>query len=73
MADLEKIMADLGELSVLEAAELVTMLEEEWGVSADAQVAVAAGPGALPPPKKTLKRRLSLMLFSRTLAPRKSK
>lgn len=46
MADLKKIMEQLSELSVLEAAELVKMLEEEWGVSAAAPVAVAAAPGA---------------------------
>lgn len=44
MADLEKIKEQLSELSVLEAAELVEMLEEEWGVSAAAPVAMAAGP-----------------------------
>jgi large subunit ribosomal protein L7/L12 len=47
MADLKKIMGQLSELTVLEAAELVTMLEEEWGVSAAAPVAVAAAPGAV--------------------------
>ena len=42
MADLEKIAKELGELSVLEAAELVKVLEEKWGVSAAAPVAMAA-------------------------------
>lgn len=42
MADLEKIVEQLGKLSVIEAAELVTKLEEEWGVSAAAPVAMAA-------------------------------
>ena len=42
MADIEKIKDQLSKLTVLEAAELVTMLEEEWGVSAAAPVAVAA-------------------------------
>jgi len=47
MADLNKLMEELSELTVLEAAELVNMLEEEWGVSAAAPVAVAAaGPAA---------------------------
>jgi large subunit ribosomal protein L7/L12 len=45
MADLEKIAEDLSALSVIEAAELSTMLEEKWGVSAAAPVAVA---GAAP-------------------------
>ncbi len=42
MADLEKIADDLSSLTVLEAAELSKMLEEKWGVSATAPVAVAA-------------------------------
>lgn len=42
MADLDKLVKDLGKLSVIEAAELVKKLEEEWGVSAAAPVAVAA-------------------------------
>lgn len=46
MANLEKIVEQLSELSVLEAAELVKKLEEKWGVSAAASVAVAAGPAA---------------------------
>ena len=45
MADLEKLMDQLSELTVLEAAELVKMLEEKWGVSAAAPVAVAAVAG----------------------------
>lgn len=46
MADLEKLMDQLSELTVLEAAELVKMLEEKWGVSAAAPVAAMAAPGA---------------------------
>ena len=47
MADLEKLVTELSKLSVLEAAELVKKLEEAWGVSAAAPVAVAAaGPAA---------------------------
>lgn len=47
MADMEKLVEELSKLSVLEAAELVKMLEEKWGVSAAAPVAaVAAGPAA---------------------------
>jgi large subunit ribosomal protein L7/L12 len=42
MADLDKLVEQLGKLSVIEAAELVTKLEEAWGVSAAAPVAVAA-------------------------------
>jgi len=46
-ADLEKIVEELSVLSVLEAAELVKLLEEKWGVSAAAPVAVAAAGGAV--------------------------
>lgn len=46
MADLQNIVEELSKLSVLEAADLVKMLEEKWGVSAAAPVAVAAGPAA---------------------------
>ena len=47
MADLEAIAENLSELTVMEAANLVTMLEEKWGVSAAAPAAVAvAAPGA---------------------------
>ena len=42
MADLNKIVEDLSSLSVIEAAELSKLLEEKWGVSAAAPVAVAA-------------------------------
>lgn len=46
MSDLSKIVDSLSELTVLEAAELVKLLEEKWGVSAAAPVAVAAAPAA---------------------------
>lgn len=46
MANLEKLVEDLSALTVLEAAELSKMLEEKWGVSAAAPVAVAAAPAA---------------------------
>tara|TARA_B100001057_G_C22639515_1_gene867660 strand:+ start:70 stop:444 length:375 start_codon:yes stop_codon:yes gene_type:complete len=46
MADLNKLIDDLSSLTVLEAAELSKMLEEKWGVSASAPVAVAAAPAA---------------------------
>jgi large subunit ribosomal protein L7/L12 len=45
MADLAKLVDDLSQLSVLEAAELSKLLEEKWGVSAAAPVAVAAAAG----------------------------
>src|SRR6201996_833435 len=46
MANLEKLVDDLSALTVMEAAELSKLLEEKWGVSAAAPVAVAAAPGA---------------------------
>ncbi|MGA9442421.1 MAG: 50S ribosomal protein L7/L12 [Methyloceanibacter sp.] len=45
MADIQKIVDDLSSLTVLEAAELAKILEEKWGVSAAAPVAVAAAAG----------------------------
>src|SRR5215470_5171050 len=58
MADLNKIVEDLSSLTVLEAAELSKLLEEKWGVSAAAPVAVAAvggggGAAAAPAEEKT--------------------
>jgi large subunit ribosomal protein L7/L12 len=55
MADLAKIVDELSNLTVLQAAELSKMLEEKWGVSAAAPVAVAAGPAvaAAPVEEKT--------------------
>jgi len=49
MADLAKIVDDLSNLTVIEAAELSKMLEEKWGVSAAAPVAVAAAGGGAAP------------------------
>ncbi|MFZ1991569.1 MAG: 50S ribosomal protein L7/L12, partial [Alphaproteobacteria bacterium] len=46
MANLDQLVDSLSSLTVLEAAELAKMLEEKWGVSAAAPVAVAAAPGA---------------------------
>ena len=56
MADLSKLVDELSTLTVLEAAELAKMLEEKWGVSAAAAVAVAgpaAGPAAAPVEEQT--------------------
>jgi len=50
MADLAKIVDDLSALTVLEASELSKMLEEKWGVSAAAPVAVAAAGGGAAAP-----------------------
>lgn len=46
MADLNKLVEELSQLSVLEAADLVKMLEEKWGVSAAAPVVAVAAPAA---------------------------
>src|ERR1700722_7636175 len=48
MAELAKLVDDLSALTVIQAAELAKMLEEKWGVSAAAPVAVAAAGGAAP-------------------------
>jgi len=50
MTDLAKIVDDLSGLTVLQAAELAKMLEDKWGVSASAAVAVAAAPGGAAAP-----------------------
>ena len=47
MADLEKLVEDLSSLNLMEAAELTKMLEEKWGVSAAAPMAMAAMPGMM--------------------------
>jgi large subunit ribosomal protein L7/L12 len=49
MANLEKLVEDLSSLTVLEAAELAKLLEDKWGVSAAAPVAVAAAGGGAAP------------------------
>ena len=55
MSKLEKIVEDLSSLTVLEAADLAKLLEEKWGVSAAAPVAVAAaGPAASPMPQNSI-------------------
>jgi large subunit ribosomal protein L7/L12 len=46
MADLSKIADDLSKLTIIEAAELIKMLEEKWGVSAAAAAVAVAGPAA---------------------------
>ena len=50
MANLQKLVDDLSGLTVLEAAELSKLLEEKWGVSAAAPMAMAAGPAAAAAP-----------------------
>ncbi|MDZ4691465.1 50S ribosomal protein L7/L12 [Terricaulis sp.] len=62
MANLEKIVEDLSALTVLEAAELSKMLEEKWGVSAAAPVAVAAAGGGAPAAAAEEKTEFTVML-----------
>jgi large subunit ribosomal protein L7/L12 len=64
MADLNKLVDDLSQLTVMEAAELSKMLEEKWGVSAAAPVAVAAagGGGAAAAPAAEAKTEFNVIL-----------
>jgi large subunit ribosomal protein L7/L12 len=64
MADLQKIVNDLSSLTVLEAADLAKMLEEKWGVSAAAAVAVAAGPAGAAAPAAEEKTEFNVILAS---------
>jgi large subunit ribosomal protein L7/L12 len=56
MADLARLVDDLSALSVIEAAQLSKMLEEKWGVSAAAPVAVAAAGGAAAAPEAAVEK-----------------
>jgi len=62
MANLEKLVEELSALTVLEAAELSKLLEDKWGVSAAAPVAVAAAPGAAAAPAAEAKDEFTVML-----------
>jgi large subunit ribosomal protein L7/L12 len=62
MANLEKLVEELSALTVLEAAELSKLLEEKWGVSAAAPVAVAAAPGAAAAPAAEVKDEFTVVL-----------
>jgi large subunit ribosomal protein L7/L12 len=62
MADLQKIVDDLSTLTVLEAADLAKLLEEKWGVSAAAAVAVAAGPAGAAAPAAEEKTEFNVIL-----------
>jgi len=72
MADLEKIANELSGLSVLEAAELVKMLEEKWGVSAAAPVAVAAAAsGAAPAAAEAVEEKTEFDVVIKDAGPKK--
>jgi large subunit ribosomal protein L7/L12 len=62
MSKIEKLVEDLSGLTVLEAADLAKLLEEKWGVSAAAPVAVAAGPAAAAAPAAEAKTEFSVVL-----------
>jgi large subunit ribosomal protein L7/L12 len=62
MANLEKLVEELSALTVLEAAQLSKLLEEKWGVSAAAPVAVAAAAGAAAAPAAEVKDEFNVIL-----------
>src|SRR6202051_3184676 len=64
MANLQKLVDDVSQLTLLEAAALAKMLEGKWGVSAAAAVAVAAGPGAAAAAPVEEKTEFTVMLTS---------
>jgi len=64
MANLQHLVDELSKLTVLEAAELSKLLEEKWGVSAAAPVAVAAAPGAAAAPAAVEKTEFTVVLMS---------
>src|SRR3990172_13320769 len=73
MADLNKLVEELGKLSVVEAADLVSKLEEAWGVSAAAPVAVAAMPagGAGAGAAEAVEEKTEFDVFIKDAGPRK--
>lgn len=71
MAELDKIVEALSKLSVLEAAELVKALEEKWGVSAAAPVAVAAGPAAAAAPAEEVEEKTEFDVVIKATGPKK--
>ncbi|HEY46660.1 MAG: 50S ribosomal protein L7 [Anaerolineae bacterium SM23_ 63] len=71
MADLKKLAKDLSKLTVIEAAELTKMLEEEWGVSAAAPVAVAAAAGAAPTVGEEVEEKTEFDIILKDVGPKK--
>ncbi len=71
MADLNKLVEELGKLSVLEAAELVKKLEEAWGVSAAAPVAMAAAPAAAAGPAEVVEEKTEFDVVIKDAGPKK--
>jgi large subunit ribosomal protein L7/L12 len=64
MANLQQLVDELSKLTVLEAAELSKLLEEKWGVSAAAPVAMAAAPGAAAAPAAIEKTEFTVVLMA---------
>ncbi len=62
MANLQQLVDELSKLTVIEAAELSKLLEEKWGVSAAAPVAMAAAPGAVAAPAAVEKTEFTVVL-----------
>jgi large subunit ribosomal protein L7/L12 len=71
MADLEKLVEELSKLTVLEAAELTKMLEDKWGVSAAAPMAIAAMPGAGGPAAEPVEEKTEFDVVIKDVGPKK--
>ena len=71
MADLNKLVEELSTLTVLEAAELVKMLEEKWGVSAAAPVAVPAAAPAEAAPTEAVEEKTEFDVIIKDAGPKK--
>jgi large subunit ribosomal protein L7/L12 len=73
MADLGKLVEDLSKLTVLEAAELTRMLEETWGVSAAAPMAMAVMPGGgAPAAAEAVEEKTEFDVILKDVGPRRS-
>lgn len=71
MADLKKLADELSKLTVLEAAELTEMLEEKWGVSAAAPMAVAAVAGGAPAAGEPVEEKTEYDVILKDIGPKK--
>jgi large subunit ribosomal protein L7/L12 len=71
MADLEKLVEELSKLTVLEAAELTKMLEEKWGVSAAAPMAMAMMPAGGGAPAEAAEEKTEFTVVIKEVGPKK--
>jgi large subunit ribosomal protein L7/L12 len=71
MANLDQLVEELGKLSVLEAAQLVKKLEETWGVSAAAPVAMAAMPAGAAAPAEPVEEKTEFDVIIKDAGPKK--